>query len=230
MDKKVLVAAPTGELKDYAFKRWVENVKKFTYPNYDVHIVDNSENRNYMNKVRMLYGDFLSVERVSPIQYPNFKHALAKSHDKCSEKVLNDGYDYLLHLESDVFPPIDVIERLMEHNKRIIGALYHIELGEQSKLMIQEIEGFGSVHRETFNLDETDISFVDGTVKKVFSCGLGCVLIHRSLLEKVEFRFEGDGSVHPDSIFYGDVNQLGQSVYVDTSIYCEHDNKSMIRV
>jgi hypothetical protein len=136
----------------------------------------------------------------------------------------------LLHLESDVFPPLDVIEDLISANKRVVGALYHIELGEQSKLMIQGIEGFGMAHRETFNLDESDLSFVDGTVKPVFSCGLGCVLIHRSVLEKVPFRFEGDGSVHPDSIYYGDLNQQGIRVWAHTGIYCEHENKSMVRV
>lgn len=230
MKKKILVACPTAEGKDYALDKWVETVRSLTYEDFDIHIVDNSETSAYMNDIRARFGDLLTVSRVSPAQSPTFRHALAKSHNKCSEKALKGGYDYLLHLESDVFPPLDVIERLLEHNKRIVGALYHVELGEQSKLMVQQVEHFGEVHRESFNLDDTDLSFVDGTLKRVFSCGLGCVLIHRSVLEKIPFRYEGDASVHPDSFFYGDLDSAGIKVFVDTSLYCEHDNQSMTRV
>lgn len=230
MNKRILVACPTAEGKDYALEKWVETAKSLTYDNYDIHLVDNSETSDYMNDVRERFGDVLTINRVSPSQYDSFRHALAKSHNRCSEKVLKEGYDYLLHLESDVFPPLDVIERLLAHKRKVVGALYHVELGEQSKLMIQEVENFGMVHRESYNLDETDLSFVDGTVKRVFSCGLGCILIHRSVLEKVPFRYEGDASVHPDSFFFGDLENAGINVFVDTSIYCEHQNTSMTRI
>lgn len=231
MSKKVLIGTPTGELKDYAFDRFMENVSQFTYQNADFHIVDNSESRDYLERIKRDYGHMVTCERVSPQQYKSFKHALAKSHDRLREKALQGGYDYLFHLESDIFPPADVIERLLSHKKPIVGGLYHIEHGAESKLMIQKVENFGNKHRETYNLDLTDLSFADGSLKPVFSCGLGCAMIDVRVFEKLKdgFRFEGDGSVHPDSIFYGDVHHAGIRVYADTSIYCEHENKSMIR-
>jgi hypothetical protein len=72
--------------------------------------------------------------------------------------------------------------------------------------------------------------FVDGDVKKVFSCGLGCVLIHRSVLKEVVFRYEEGSPVHPDSFFYADLDAKKIPVYVDTSIYCKHDNQTMVRI
>jgi GT2 family glycosyltransferase len=221
--KKILVACPVADVKGYCFDEWIIKANNLTYENKDIFVVDNSENREYYDSIKSKYEN-VSFARVNPKQYPSFKSALAKSHDTIREKVLKDDYDYLLHLESDVFPPIDIIERLIEHKKKIVGALYHIELGEQSKLMVQELESFGIEHRETFNLDETDLSFVDGKVKRVFSCGLGCILIHRSILEEVEFRYEEGSPVHPDSFFFADINQKGFPVYVDTDIYCEHYN------
>jgi hypothetical protein len=231
---KVLVASPTADVKSYCFDRWMEHVKSLTYDgDYDIYICDNSDSRDFMVESRAKYSDLgerFVMERLSPIQYKSISDVMAKSHDKCRKRVLDEGYDYLLHLETDVFPPLDVIERLLDHNTKIVGGVYHIELGEQSTLMIQAIEDFGTEHRETFNLDESDLSFIDGTVKQVFSCGLGCVLIHRSVLEKLSFRYEEGASVHPDSFFYGDLKQLNIPVFVDTSLYCEHDNKSMTRV
>lgn len=227
---KVLVASPTADVKEYCFHEWMGVVSNLTYENYDVYISDNSDTRDFMLRCKERYKDEMLIDKLSPSQHKSVQHIMAKSHDKCRKKALDGGYDYLLHLETDVFPPLNIIERLLDHKRNVIGGLYHIELGEQSKLMIQQIEGFGSAHRETFNLDEADLSFVDGEVKKVFSCGLGCVLIHRSVLEKIEFRYIEGAPVHPDSFFYADLNELNIPVYVDTSILCEHDNKAMTRV
>ena len=57
---------------------------------------------------------------------------------------LENDFDYLLHLETDIFPPTDVIERLLDAKQKVVGAMYHIELGERSTLMIQQIEDFGN--------------------------------------------------------------------------------------
>lgn len=226
--KKVLIACPTADVKDYCLEDFIDNIKSFTYHEKKLFLCDNSETRDYYIDTKKKYsflGDFFEMARVTPSQYRSFKIALAKSHNKCRLKALEDGYDYLLHLESDVFPPIDVIERLLAHKKPIVGALYHIETGERSTLMIQQLEEFGDAHRETNNLWETDLEFVNGEVKKIFSCGLGCVLIHRSVLEKVQFRCDENSPVHPDSFFYNDLDAKGIDVYVDTSIYCEHRNQ-----
>lgn len=230
--KKVLIACPTADIKDYCFKEWLNNVMSFTYKKSKIYLCDNSETRDYYSTMKKKYsklGSYFDIGRVSPQQYMSFKLALAKSHDNCRIKALDGGFDYLLHLESDVFPPIDVIETLMQSKKKVIGALYHIEVGEKSKLMIQNMEDFGDDLRETYNLDDADLSFVDGTIKQVHSCGLGCVLIHRSVLEKVPFRCDIDSSVHPDSFYYSDLDANGIPVFVDTSIYCEHKNQSTLR-
>jgi GT2 family glycosyltransferase len=226
---KILVACPTADVKDYCFRQWVQNVSNLTYHDISIYVVDNSENREYFKILKKDYPN-ITFDRVSPKQYLSFKSALAKSHEKCRIKALNEGFDYLLHLESDIFPPIDVIERLLDSKKAIIGALYHIELGAESKLMIQVLEGHGIEHRETYNLDESDIDFADGTIKQVFSCGLGCLLIHKSILKKVGFRYEEGAIVHPDSFYFGDLNNQGIPVFVDTSIYCEHQNTALKRV
>ena len=223
--KKVLVACPTADVKEYCFSDWVNNAQNLTYPNYDVHVVDNSDNRDFYEKWR----EIVSMSRVSPLNYDSVKQVMAKSHDECRKKALEGGYDYLLHLESDIFPPNDIIEQLLNSNKKIIGATYHIGVGEDSELMVQKMENFGNELRETFGLDKGDLSFVDGKVKKVFSCGIGCILIHKSVLKKFKFRYEKGATVHPDSFFFFDMDAIGETVYVDTNIYCKHENHTMLR-
>jgi len=232
--KKILIASPTADLKDYCFDEWMKNVTQFTYPNTELFLCDNSSDREYFNDIKKRYkhlNDFFNVGRVTPSQFDlSYKHILAKSHERCRLYALENNFDYMLHLETDIFPPIDVIERLLEAKRKVIGALYHIELGERSTLMVQQIEEFGDAHRETFNLDETDLDFVDGEVKRVFSCGLGCTLIHKSVLKQIQFRYEEGSPVHPDSFYFADLNTNNIPVFVDTSIYCKHDNHTLMRV
>lgn len=223
--KKILVACPTADIKEYCFSDWLNSSKSLTYENYDIHVVDNSDNRDFYER----WKDVVSMSRVSPNMFPSVKHVMAKSHDECRKKALDGGYDYLLHLESDIFPPKDIIEQLLNVNAKIVGATYHIGVGEDSQLMIQQMEKFGDELRETYGLEQGDLSFVDGKVKRVFSCGLGCILIHRSVLDKFEFRYETGANVHPDSFFFYDMDAIGEKVYVDTSIYCQHENHTMLR-
>lgn len=232
--KKVLIGSPTADIKDYCFEKWIKNVDNFTYENSEIFLCDNSISREYYMGLQKNYSNLskkLNLGRVTPSQYNlSYKHLLAKSHDRVRMYALENDFDYLLHLETDIFPPIDVIERLLDAKQKVVGALYHIELGERSSLMIQKMEDFGNELRETYNLEETDIEFVDGEVKKVFSCGLGCVLIHRSILKEIGFRYEEGSPVHPDSFYFADLDAKHIPVYVDTSIYCEHENQTMLRM
>jgi hypothetical protein len=196
-------------------------------------VCDNSQERDYYIDLKNRYKnqDNIFFHRVTPSQFNlSYKHILAKSHDRCRLYALENDFDYLLHLETDIFPPINVIERLMDARKKVVGALYFIEEGERSKLMIQKIEDWGIDHRETYNIDENDILLVSGGLEKVFSCGLGCVLIEKSVLKDVIFRYEEGSPVHPDSFFYADLDSKQIPVYVDTSIICEHKNQSIRRI
>jgi hypothetical protein len=41
---KILIGAPTADLKNYCAKEWVENTKSILYPNsVDIFLADNSE-------------------------------------------------------------------------------------------------------------------------------------------------------------------------------------------
>jgi len=230
--KKVLVACPIADLKAYCLDEWIQNVSSFTYPEFDVLLVDNSEDRLFYTDIKERYANVsnLKIIRVNPSHFDEFKIALAHSHELCRKHAVDNGYDYLLHLESDVFPPTNIIERLLDSGKKAIGALYHIELGGESKLMVQKIEDFGDAHRETYNLDEADLHFVDGEVKQVFSCGLGCLLLHNTILSEMHFRCDHNSPVHPDSYFFADLDAKRIPVFVDTSIYCEHKNQPTCRV
>ena len=232
--EKVLICCPTAQVKEYCIDDWLLNVSNFTYNNKSIYLCDNSETLDFYTELKHKLKvktefDMCGLDRVSP-NNKSIKQAIALSHEKCRQYAIDNKFDYMLHLECDLFPPLNIIERLLDSNKRIVGATYFIELGSESKLMIQESEHFGNAHRSSYNLDNADLSFIDGTTKQVFSCGLGCVLIHKSIFNKYPFRYEEGAVVHPDSFFYGDLKQYNEKVFVDTSIHVKHNNQSLIRI
>lgn len=217
---RVLVGTPHSDKKNYCIEDYISVIKSLTYKNIDVLIVDNSESRK--NYKRFIKEGFKS-HHIKPKNH-SIQHILAESHEYIRKYAVANNYDYLFHLESDLIPPPDVIERLMLHNLPIVSGMYMINFGGNSHLMAQNMEHFGQI-RETTNLDNgSDLLLVDGNLKETFHAGLGCILIHKNILTKFQFRHIKGISMHPDSVFAFDIDSIGINKYIDTSILCEHNN------
>jgi hypothetical protein len=71
---------------------------------------------------------------------------------------------------------------------------------------------------------------VTGTsiLKRVYQSGLGCILIHHSVLKKVKFRYdknEWELGFH-DYFFHRDLENLSIPVWCDFNVIVEHRNNS----
>lgn len=216
---RVLVGTPTSDKKIYCQDDFISNIKSFSYPHTNL-IVDNSEERK--NYKRIMKDDVNAIH-IKPNNKPIYA-VLAESHEELRKYAIRNNFDYLLHLESDVFPPVDIIQRLLIHNLPIVSAMYMIDFGKDSHLMSQEIEELGQL-RETRNLkDGQDLININGGLQKTFHCGLGCVMIRRDVLEQIEFRWEQGATIAPDGMFAFDTDALGIQKFIDTSILCDHRN------
>ena len=238
---KVLVASPTANVKKYCFPDWLENAMNFKYPNYKIMLFDNSlddgEFVDYMNSYfRENYGQnndkFLAVKSDIKDKSTWLIERMCVSHNDCSNYAINNGYDYLLHLESDIFPPENIIEELICHKKQVCGALYHIDEGVGRRLMVQHRLYRAPNDIITPNISaRAEVDFCDGTIKTAHHIGLGCILINKQTLKKVPFRFlhwsltKGVG-MHPDVYFAEDCHKQGIPIFVNTSIMCNHQNKN----
>lgn len=232
---KILVSCPTAKVKNYCFEDWLENVMSFTYPNYDVIMFDNTidegKNAKYLNKVYAnKYGynknrkfKVINSQVTSKI---NIIERMAISHNDCRIYALNEEYDYLLHLESDVFPPKNVIEKLLFNKKKFVNALYYTDEGKSRRPVVQTQLKIAPNFASSYWLNHKDeVLYLNGDLLKVATAGLGCALIERSVLKKIKFRFEKGVDKHPDTFFAQDCEKNNIPVFCDTSIICEHRNK-----
>ncbi len=221
---RILVATLTSRKKDYCFTEFFSRINNLSYPHgYDLMVSDNSEDSKYKEYLKKFFPNVRHIPNTKSMPWTEI---LAKSHNQIRDFFLENNYDILIHIESDVIPPHDVIERLLYHKKSVVCGAYFHGIGPSSWVLAYEREGrFNYVHAPS-KIDNlgSDIYRCDGKLREVYICGLGCALIHKSVLKKVAFRSVPGYSVAPDGFFFDDLLKNTIRVWQDTSILCEHYN------
>ena len=217
---RVLVATPTYEGKDYVFKENFEAIKNLSYPNYEYIYLDNTKGPNYAAKLRRRGAKVVRVPRGR-----NSRDALSNAQNYARQKCLEEGFDYLLFVESDLLPPPDTIQRLMSHNKLAVGATYFIGTEGISLPCIffkeynKELKSYGS---RVIHSDEV-MNFLGTGVRSCFGCGVGVMLIKRSLVEKFKFwHDERFPNRHSDVWWNYDLDHARIPMFVDTDFVVDH--------
>ena len=229
MFPKILIAAPQHESKNYCWDLWAERVKSLTYPNYDVFISDNSPTKD---NLKIIKSKGFNAKH-TPSNKKGLLHTINDSHNACRNYALTNNYEYILHLETDIIPPFDVIERLLNHKRKICSGLYDLFHGKKRKLMVQIPEDYDRSirgYRTVGYAEERESNFFDGKIKKVYHAGIGCILIHKSVLKKFPFRVVSGIDFHSDTWFANDCYMHNIPIYVDTTLMCEHLNSTWLSV
>lgn len=223
----VLLACPISEKKDYCLDRWLDVASSLSYPAYDMYFVDNSHDPTYHRKI--LDKGFI-CDHIKPEGSP--VHYIAICQEMIRKRFLTLGYDFFFSLECDVFPPKDIIERLLSHELPLVGASYLVGEGAAQTLCLQELEeDTPQAHSRLITPPEVTEA-IDGTLKRVFACGIGCTLISREVIRKVGFRSrpkareEAFKATFSDTYFYKDCLDQKIPVYLDTGTFARHERKN----
>ena len=219
--KRVLVCGPQADVKDYCFDEWAENVKNFTYPNYDVFLADNSLDKEFAKKIES--KGFKCINITNKDNSESVLKRLATSHELCRQYAISNKYDYMLHLETDVFPPVDIIERLMFERKNVIGALYQLSDDSARVPMLNRISSDSDDYRVAIYGGYNNF-MITGKPVKTLSAGLGCVLISRKIFTRFPFRHIEGASWFPDVVWINDLYRKKVPYYAHTGIICKHKN------
>lgn len=136
------------------------------------------------------------------------------NYQKARRMFLAGSWDYLMCIESDMTPPPDVIESLMEVDADVAYSLYAFRYSARWSVF-KEFR-LGKV--ETYTLDEARAFF--GQVIDSPGCGLGATLIKRHVLEALDFR--GYHLVACDGWFAWDCQEAGFIQKCDTGCVSGH--------
>lgn len=231
MIPKILIATPTSRHKDYCFKEWSKFICSLTYTNIEIIIVDNSKDSLYHCQIKQRFRLLRPDLRVNVVWHPikkgqSLRECMTECNNITRDYFLKGGFDWYFSVESDIFTVPDIIECLLLHDKLVCGIPYFFSQGVHSILLNMTIGDIGiNVIMKPMHLDEA-FEFCDGTLKQANACGIGCMLIHKSVIAKIPFRIDlnDPSNGHADTFFHEDLRKNGIPVFLDTSIIATHKN------
>lgn len=223
---KVLIGIVTYDGKDYIWDKFWRNIQRLSYPNVDIVIVDNTPSKYYYSKLKRRVKHLKNVTVYHTKRSPTSREAMCKSLNKLREHFLEGDYSHLMMIESDLVPPVDIVERLMSHNEGVIGSIYligHDDMkGQPPRPCL-----FG-IDREkqgaTKNLSpEIGFAYFGKGVVPIHGCGFGSTLFKRWVIERFMFTYDlGKPVKHSDVMFFKDYHNSGYQAYVDTDMIIPH--------
>jgi GT2 family glycosyltransferase len=236
---RVLVAGPTYDGMKYCHEKFVERIKNLSYDNYDVLLVDNSETDEFFKKLRKEVG--IEAVRLKLDGVSNMDKVV-RSRNRILNYAVENGYDYVLMMDVDVIPPVDVVERLLAHEKDIVSGIYFNVFMVNRKKAICPVawKGFSeeefeeirskisSEHvksREDLRRHLTPAEANGGELQEVIIPSCGCMLLSRKAFVKLRYGILDvpNGLSTTDDIYFSrKAREAGFKLYCDTSLQCAH--------
>jgi hypothetical protein len=233
---KILIGSPTSQYKDYCAFDWYKHVMSFTYPDKEIYVVDNSLDPEYHLKLKS-YG--LETGYVNP-ENKELRKTMSICNNMIRKKAIDENFDYIFSLETDQFPPRNILELLLSYKLDVIGIPYFVGQGKKSYLLMRDLtrsEMKENGKKREISFSEFNCDFINGikeyngTVRQVYAYGIGCMLISRDVFGKIPFRVADDNSgLHADSYFANDLFKNNIKNHMDTSVLTCHHNSDWFRV
>jgi len=156
------------------------------------------------------------------------------SRNNAVKRFLATKFEWMLPIDSDVVPPIDVVDRLLRHKKKIVSAVCWSSMGgEKGGEWEQDILPYPTVMEKAedgkgWRLARAKLESSE-TLIQVDAVGMACVLIHREVFEKMggnwfRLSYGADGicTGGEDFAWCLKAKELGYEIWVDKSIQCSH--------
>jgi hypothetical protein len=216
---KVLIGVVTASQKDYCAGAFTEQLKSFNYDNYEVFIVDNSEDEKH---IRNFEG--FDVEHISRFkQNGNYKKPnvmLTECQNRIRDKFLEGDYEYLFMLESDCFINRDIIAWALSHESPVYSVSYLIKVDRYpvpsmcvQYLHVLRHEGIDKQYSNSLMLPPevtipaecrtiTDFRIDNNMI--LSHTGIGCTFIRRDVVEKVKFRIDRANDLATGNMTFSD--------------------------
>jgi hypothetical protein len=209
IENDFFICTYTNRVKQYCDKQFFSHLQRITINN-QLLIVDNTaDNGEYADKLRCLIKKDI-IHIVPERRDRQFLYNVIESVNLCRAAFLESCSSYMVIVESDVIPPVNVltlfkqdIKTLEESNYNwgIIGAVYYTGYHDFN------LKGLVQVHEAA-----------------VLS---GCTVYKRSLIEQCSFTGHPVGhlSCFPDACMTFESRQRGLSTWNDHNILCAHLHK-----
>lgn len=146
---------------------------------------------------------------------PN-NYSIDVSRNQIAEYAKEEGFDYILWVDSDMILPKDTLTRMLLHDKDIVSGVYAYKLLGNNKIVAKRLNGDKYEDLTISEIRGKDLIEVDGF-------GFGCVLTKTDIFNHIKpkyFVFSLD--MGEDIYFCRKAQKAGYNLYLDTNILCGH--------
>jgi hypothetical protein len=225
MHRKVLIAAPIGGQKQYSINNWFEWIANQSYEDFDICIcVNGSASKELLEKLEQveITHVYAGLKRIISLELKNSDNLsviqkITYSREKIRRFAVENGYDYILFLDTDTIPvELNIIERLIAWNEKIVSGVYFYK-GTKQPVIIDRYT------HTNISLAELETAANKGELLEVWGFGFGCVLFHKDVFSVAKFDYDLFGEERTDDFGYIHViENLGIKRFLDSSILCRH--------
>lgn len=144
---------------------------------------------------------------------------------------IQNGFDYIFSVDSDISFAPDTLIRLLSHNKDIVSGIYIQRIPGKHCIEIMRKNAHGGVS----HVDWADIKG-QGLVP-VDSCGFGCVLVKIEVYKAIPYphflyhsAIDHSNTLSEDVHFCNQARDRGFTLWADTDIICDHTGSWTFKV
>lgn len=253
MNERVLILIPTNAIKAYCLAKFISQLKAIVsyekeFHNSDIGVLFSDDGRDDEHKgvleklgyevikVQKTMDAFKRGEKPSVVQcLANARNALRK------EFCMRKEYTHALWLDSDIIPPISVVEKLSSEKDIMSGVYWQWRYKDSNGQKIEYLAPMLFKYRENeaqalgineymaeLDVQELFPNRVIGDKNsdvKIVAFGTGCWMASRKMMddERWTFRYNPDKpNTTEDMWFSMDMTSLGYEIYANTEICCRH--------
>lgn len=136
---------------------------------------------------------------------------------------LNNGFDYLFAVDSDIAFAPDTLAKMLAHDKDIVSGIYIQRIPGTHTIEIMRKNPQGGVsHVNWADIKDRGLVPIDG-------CGFGCTLVKREVFAAIPYphflyrsAIDHAHTISEDVFFCNQARDRGFTLWADTTIQCEH--------
>lgn len=170
------------------------------------------------NLLYWTHDDRFEVKSFTPMYVQPFDAA----RNTCIKEFLEDYWDYLFFIDSDIVPPVETLEKLVAADKDVIGAVCFSWKPDDNGIM------FPYPVTVKYAKDGNYERYYGQGIEEVDATGGACLMIKREVLEKVDrpcevmYHANGTASLDGDFRMCQKFQEAGFKIFIDFSLVCSH--------
>ena len=146
----------------------------------------------------------------------------AKARNAIAKQAINEGFDYVLMVDSDMVIPVDALERFMEYEQDICLGLCPRKNTKEGRCEIYKDTNKDYVDFYTYDtLPDDDLIEIKGG-------GFACAFIKTAVFKDMPYpwfkyvEYPNGTSLSEDLYFCSQARAAGYHIYADTRVRCGH--------